>query len=96
MTWAPGPAFLSRKIFREFFKPYYQEMIDMAHRLGMHFWLHVCGNIEPFIPDLIEIGLDVLIPSKAHHGRARSPTGMEARSPYGPAWMCNRSSLKAG
>jgi hypothetical protein len=54
--------FFSRKIFCEFFKPYYKELIETAHRLGMHFWLHACGNIEPFIPDWIEIGLDVLHP----------------------------------
>jgi hypothetical protein len=54
--------FFSKKIFREFYKPYYQELIEKAHRLGMHFWLHACGNIEPFIPDFIEIGLDVLHP----------------------------------
>ena len=28
----------------------------------MHFWLHTCGNIEPFMPDFIEIGLDVIHP----------------------------------
>jgi hypothetical protein len=56
-----GP-FFSLDIFREFFKPYYKELIDHTHNLGMHFWLHACGNIEPFIPELIEIGLDVLHP----------------------------------
>lgn len=56
-----GP-FFSHDIFLEFFKPYYKELIDKAHNLGMHFWLHTCGNIEVFIPDLIEIGLDVLHP----------------------------------
>lgn len=56
-----GP-FFSTDLFREFFKPYYKELIDHAHSLGMHFWLHSCGNIEAFIPDLIEIGLDVLHP----------------------------------
>lgn len=56
-----GP-FFSLDIFREFFKPYYKELIDHTHRLGMHFWMHCCGNILPFIPDLIEIGLDVLHP----------------------------------
>lgn len=56
-----GP-FFSLEIFREFFKPYYRELIEYAHQLGMHFWLHACGNIEMMIPDLIEIGLDVLHP----------------------------------
>ena len=54
--------FFSMDIFRSFFKPYYQELIAHAHNLGIHFWLHSCGNILPFIPELIEIGLDVLHP----------------------------------
>ncbi|MCL2139925.1 MAG: hypothetical protein FWH41_10415 [Treponema sp.] len=58
--------FFSLEIFREFFKPYYRELIDHAHNLGMHFWLHACGNIKPFIPDFIEIGLDVLHPIQKH------------------------------
>ena len=56
-----GP-FFSHAIFKEFFKPYYKELIDHTHSLGMQFWLHACGNIKLFIPDLIEIGLDVLHP----------------------------------
>jgi len=56
-----GP-FFSPAIFNEFFKPYYKELIDKAHSLGMHFWLHTCGNIEKFLPDFIEIGLDVIHP----------------------------------
>ena len=54
--------FFSEDIFLEFFKPYYKQLIDKAHSLGMHFWLHTCGNVLPFIPHLIEIGLDVLHP----------------------------------
>jgi hypothetical protein len=56
-----GP-FFSLDLFREFFKPYYRELIEYVHSLGMHFWLHSCGNIQPFIPELIEIGLDVIHP----------------------------------
>lgn len=54
--------FFSLEIFREFFKPYYKKLIDKAHELGTHFWLHSCGNIELFLPELIEIGLDVIHP----------------------------------
>lgn len=54
--------FFSLEIFREFFKPYYKELIDKAHSLGAHFWLHTCGNIELFLPEFIEIGLDVIHP----------------------------------
>lgn len=55
-------SFFSIEIFREFLKPYYEEIIRTAHENGMHFWLHSCGNIEDFIPEFIEIGLDVLHP----------------------------------
>ena len=56
-----GP-FFSLEIFQEFFKPYYKQLIEKAHSLGMHFWLHTCGNIDIFMRDFIEIGLDVIHP----------------------------------
>ena len=54
--------FFSGKIFDEFFAPYYKEIIDKVHSLGMHFWLHTCGNIEAFLPKFIDLGIDVLHP----------------------------------
>ena len=54
--------FFSLELFREFFKPYYKQMFDKAHEMGTHFWLHSCGNIEMFLPEFIEIGLDVIHP----------------------------------
>ena len=56
-----GP-FFSERIFTEFFKPYYKLMIDKAHSLGLHCWIHSCGCIKPFIRHFIDIGLDVLHP----------------------------------
>ena len=55
-------AFFSPEIFDEFFKPYYKELIDKAHELNMHFWLHACGNIKEFLPKFIDLGLDVIHP----------------------------------
>jgi hypothetical protein len=60
-----GP-FFSPEMFREFFKPYYRELVERTHELGMHFWLHSCGCIEKFIPDLVDIGVDVLHPIQRH------------------------------
>ena len=56
-----GPMF-SPAIFREFFKDRYAKLIRVAHEQNMHFWLHACGNIAPFIDDFVEIGLDVIHP----------------------------------
>lgn len=60
-----GP-FFSLEMFRTFFKPYYQELVEYVHSLGMHFWMHCCGNIQLFFPDLTEIGIDVLHPIPKH------------------------------
>ena len=47
-------------LWRELFKPLYAEYIDIAHRNGKHAFMHSDGYITDIIPDLIEIGLDVL------------------------------------
>ena len=56
-----GP-FFSPKIFDEFYAPYYKREIDAAHEMGMHFWLHSCGDIGMHLPKLIELGVDVIHP----------------------------------
>jgi uroporphyrinogen-III decarboxylase len=56
-----GPMF-SPEIFREFFKPRYARLFKAAHEVGMHFWLHTCGDVRAFMDDFIEIGLDVIHP----------------------------------
>lgn len=56
-----GP-FFSPEIFDEFYAPYYKRQIDAAHEMGMHFWLHSCGDIDLHLPKLIDMGLDVIHP----------------------------------
>lgn len=57
---------MSPAAFRKVLKPFYAELIDEIHSLGMHFWLHTCGNVLSIIEDFIEIGLDVIHPIQAH------------------------------
>jgi uroporphyrinogen decarboxylase len=56
-----GPMF-GLDVFRTFFRDRYARLIRTAHENGMHFWLHSCGNIGPFLDDLVSMGLDVLHP----------------------------------
>jgi uroporphyrinogen-III decarboxylase len=49
-------------LFSEFLLPYYRELFTRAHEQGMHFWLHSCGCIQPFLQGFIEAGLDVIHP----------------------------------
>ncbi len=53
-------AFISPKMFREFFKPRYQRWFDEIKRLGLHTWMHSCGKINTIVPELIECGLEVI------------------------------------
>ncbi len=53
---------LSPQMWRRFLKPKYAELIDLCHRNGVFFFFHSDGWIEPIIPDLIEIGVDILNP----------------------------------
>jgi uroporphyrinogen decarboxylase len=51
---------ISPSSWREVFKPYYAHQFELVHRLGMHVYFHCCGQIMDIIPDLIEIGVDIL------------------------------------
>ncbi len=56
-----GP-FMSPEMFREFYFPYYKELCDLAHSLGLYVFMHCCGDAKLLIPQLIEAGIDVLHP----------------------------------
>jgi uroporphyrinogen decarboxylase len=57
-----GGPLISRLMFRTFVAPYIKEMADCIHSLGGKVLYHSCGAIGPLIPDLIELGVDVLDP----------------------------------
>lgn len=47
-------------LWRELFKPLYQDYVKIAHRYGKKLFMHSDGNILKIIPDLIELGVDAL------------------------------------
>ena len=46
--------------WRKFFKPRYERIFKSAHDQGKIVISHCCGSVVDIMPDLIEIGLDVL------------------------------------
>ena len=48
--------------WRRLFKKAYARLFQAAHDAGLIAMLHSCGKVEEIIPDLIEVGLDVLHP----------------------------------
>ena len=64
MTWEDWGLQTSLQIrpeqWREIFKPRYARIVEATHEAGMHYLFHCCGWILEIIPDLVEIGVDVL------------------------------------
>ena len=48
--------------WRKLYKPHMKKMFDYIHDHNIDVWLHSDGNINEILPDLIEIGLNVLNP----------------------------------
>ena len=53
---------ISPAMWRRFFKEHYRRIFAEVHRWGKDVMFHSCGNIASIIPDLIEVGVDVLDP----------------------------------
>ncbi|HEX3000143.1 MAG TPA: uroporphyrinogen decarboxylase family protein, partial [Armatimonadota bacterium] len=60
--------FFSVKTYRDLLKPVHQKAIEWAHAKGVKAALHSCGDIRPFVPELVEIGLDALNPLEVKAG----------------------------
>ena len=63
-----GHQFFSVRTYRRLLKPYHQRAIDWAHAHGVKAHLHSCGDVNPFVPELIGIGLDALNPLEVKAG----------------------------
>ena len=68
--------FFSLDMYRELLKPIHRRAAAWAHRKGLPVRLHSCGYIKPFIPDLMEIGVDMLNPLEVKAGM--DPIGLKA------------------
>jgi len=53
---------LSPAMWRRFIKPRLARMTGRIRRGGKKVYIHSCGHVTPIIPDLIEIGVDMLQP----------------------------------
>jgi uroporphyrinogen decarboxylase len=60
--------FFSVRTYRSLLKPVHKRAIEWAHARGVKTRLHSCGDIRPFIPELVEIGIDALNPLEVKAG----------------------------
>ena len=56
-------AFMSVKTYRQLFKPRHRALCDFVRQNSrMHTFLHSCGSIHQYLPDLIDAGLEIINP----------------------------------
>ena len=65
---------ISIGMFRYFFKDAFRKLFGLAKDYGLKVMMHSCGAITDLIPDLIEIGADIINPVQV------SAAGMDIRS----------------
>ena len=53
---------ISPQMWREYFKPGMEKLFKMVKERSIFLFFHSCGDIDCLIPELIEMGLDVLNP----------------------------------
>jgi uroporphyrinogen decarboxylase len=57
-----GPL-ISPNMFNKYLKPRYRKLFNLIHsKTNAKLFMHTCGAVRRYIPDLIEIGLDLLNP----------------------------------
>jgi uroporphyrinogen decarboxylase len=49
---------ISPKIYREFVKPYHQEVVDYFKGRDTLITFHICGYLDPIMEDLVSTGID--------------------------------------
>ena len=62
--------------FSRFVAPLIRALADLVHRHGVKFMFHSCGSVRDAIPDLIELGVDILNPIQPA-AAAMEPEGLK-------------------
>ncbi|MCL4376891.1 MAG: hypothetical protein M1475_08570 [Actinobacteria bacterium] len=49
-------------VFKYFYFPWYKKIFSLAKQYNLITYFHICGNVNGVIPDLIDMGVDILDP----------------------------------
>ena len=56
-----GPL-ISMELYKEFYAPHHKRFIDLCHEFGIKVFHHDDGSCRPFLPLLVDMGIDILNP----------------------------------
>jgi len=75
-----GP-FMDLEVFRTLLKPRYKVLCDyVKQNSSMKIFFHTCGSIRQYIPDLIEVGFDIINPVQTN---AQGMDPLELKKEFG-------------
>jgi uroporphyrinogen decarboxylase len=60
--------FMSLPMYRDLLKPAHKRAADWAHAKGVKVHLHSCGDVNPFLPEFLDVGIDALNPLEVKAG----------------------------
>lgn len=63
-----GHQFFSPQMYRDLVKPVHRRAVEWAHQRGLYAHLHSCGDVRPFVPEFVDMGLDALNPLEVKAG----------------------------
>lgn len=78
MSYKQGPM-LSRKLFNEFIKPYYLELVPVIKEMGILVFVDTDGNVDELAGWLLECGIDGIFPVERQSGS--SPANLRKAYP---------------
>jgi uroporphyrinogen decarboxylase len=55
-----GPDLIPPELYKKYAFPYEKRVVDVAHEAGLPYTLHICGNTELILNEMIETGADAL------------------------------------
>ncbi|MDR1593916.1 MAG: uroporphyrinogen decarboxylase family protein [Prevotellaceae bacterium] len=55
-----GPSMISPEMYEKFAMPYEKELVDEAHRCGLPYLLHICGDTRLILSQMNRLGLDAV------------------------------------
>lgn len=58
--------FFSLEDCRRFYLPAWRRIFDLIKSRGKYVWFHCCGAMSALIPDLLDMGMDILEPCQVH------------------------------
>jgi uroporphyrinogen decarboxylase len=71
---------ISPQMWREFVRPHHARLVELAHARGVKVMYHCDGAIYPLIPELIDLGIDLLNPIQPD---AKNMDGRKLKTEFG-------------